>query len=333
MNITKWKKSFLVQRIEKLNDGWKFYPVDETPKPVFISAQNFSGKLPHKFKFFWQKRIFEYEYYGDFICSASLDGTQLFLISEENYPDDIKRDLAAFQKSYTEFLEKCQKDDEQLKKDLTAYVQKFSPNSTLEEDISKLRVPLRTYLKLQLFKSSTTEISKRINLVFLLSQIAERIYKRHVKETDKKHSLDLPCCWATLRFSPTIFEDIWPDWRFDIADMEKAVGEEKTHEVFETYYEAESLISELLPPTENVYIQRYLNYLVRKLLWLLAEDWDTLQSNALRNGWSNLRICSDEQDYQYQYHKMKLLHHTNFILPEEIPQNKIDDFINHYSLA
>lgn len=332
MNISKRKESFAVRRIEKLENGWKFYPADSSKKPIFIDFQKFSGQLQRRFKFFWQKRQFEYEHYNEFIVSASLDGILLFEIPEDKYPETLKKDLAAFKKMQADYLEKCKKEDKELQKDLAEYWKLMPADKNLEDEISKLRIPLRVYLKLHLFRSSEKNIQKRVYLVLQLCQMAERIYKRHVKETDKEQSLDLSCSFATFRFCPIFHEDIWPDYRFDMADMEKSAGIEETHKVYASYYEAETLIKDILPATNNTLIKRYLNYLVRKLLGLFAEDWDTFQSNMKRNGWYNLRSCTDEQDYAYQYKRMKLLHHTNFILPEEFSQSQIDDFINNYSL-
>jgi len=125
---------------------------------------------------------------------------------------------------------------------------------------------------------------------------------------------------------------LFPDYHFDMKNMEEAVGSEKAHKSYETYYEAEQLIVEQLPQCqENV--KRYLNFVVRQLLHLYSEDWDELQSHFMRDGWSCQRLCTDEEDYLYRYKKMKLLHYTNFILPEEIPQDKIDDFVKHFNLV
>ena len=175
------------------------------------------------------------------------------------------------------------------------------------------------------------DLLERLSLMLLLCQMAERIYKRHVRETDKKYSLDLDCCFATLRFSPLFGSDIWPDYRFDMKSMEDAVGSEKSHEVYETYYEAQQLIEAQLSVCSDD-LKSYLNFVVRQLLYLYAEDWEELQSHMARDGWNCTRLCSDEEDYLRRYDKMKLLHYTNFILPEEIPQDKIDDFIRYFSL-
>ena len=333
MNISKRKESFAVQRIEKLENGWKFYPADGSKKPIFIDLQQFSGQLPRKFRFFWQKRQFEYEHYNEFIVSATLDGIRLFEIPEEKYPENLKKDLAAFRKKWADYLQRCKQEDEQLQINLRAYMYLIPSDKNLEDKISNLRIPLRVYLKLHLFRSSAENIQKRVYLMLQLCQIAERIYKRHIKETDKEHSPDWTCTFATLQFGPLAHDDIWPDYHFDMVNMEKSTGIEKTHKVYATYYEAETLIRETLPTTNNMFIERYLNYLVRKLLGLFAEDWDTLQHNMRRSGWSNLRRCTDEEDYAHKYRQMKLLHHTNFILPEEFSQTQIDDFINNYSLT
>ena len=91
------------------------------------------------------------------------------------------------EQKYQAYLEDCRREDEQLKKDLVDYLQVLPYNKTLEDDLSKLRVPLRAYLKLHFFKGTSPFYSpQRLMLMFILCQIAERIYKRHVCETDKK---------------------------------------------------------------------------------------------------------------------------------------------------
>ena len=327
------KTTLPLRRIEKCDDGWKLYPAGQSEQPIFISRQQYDGKMPPTFKFFWEKRILTLKKYDDFIVSAHLDGVLLFEVEAKSYPEKLKKEIAAVEQNYQNYLEQCKKEDEQLEKDLVDYLPLISTCSTLEDDISSLRVPLRVYLKLHFFRGTpSSDFQQRLALMFVLSQIAERIYKRHVSETDKKYSLDLDCCFAALRFGPLFHDDIFPNYHFDMKRMEEAVGLESAHETYENYYEAEQLIAERLPKCpEN--IKRYLNYVVRELLYLFAEDWNELQSNFMRDGWNNSRLCSDEQDYQYCFEKMKLLHYTNIILPEKIPQNKIDDFVKHFNLA
>lgn len=323
---------YLVRRIKKQGDGWNLYPNGEAEAPIFISCQQYAGKMPPKFKFFWQKRKLVLKKYNDFIISAELDGVLLFEVEKEAYPEELCQKIAQEEQWYQAYLEECKLHDEQIKKDLAACLPKLSYSRTLEDDISNLRVPLRAYLKLHLFKGTPSPDSQeRLTLMFILCQMAERLYKRHVRETDKKYSLDLSCTFAAMRFSPLFHDGVWPDYHFDMKRMEEAVGSEKSHKVYETYYEAQQLIGAQLSVCSDD-LKSYLNFVVRQLLHLYAEDWEELQSHMARDGWNRTRLCSDEEDYLRRYDKMKLLHYTNFILPEEIPQDKIDDFIRYFSL-
>ena len=57
------------------------------------------------------------------------------------------------------------------KKDLEACLPKLSYSRTLEDDISNLRVPLRAYLKLHLFKGTpSSDSQERLILMFILCQ-------------------------------------------------------------------------------------------------------------------------------------------------------------------
>ena len=324
---------YLIQRIEERENGWYLYPKSEAEVPIFISCQQYAGKMPPKFKFFWQKRNLMLKKYKNFIISAVLDGVLLFEVEKEAYPEELCQKIAKEEQRYQAYLEECKVQDEQIKKDLESYLHELYCSQTLEDDISKLRIPLRAYLKLHLFKGiPSSDLLERVSLLFILCQMAERIYKRHVKETDKKRFGDLECTFATIKFGPALFGEMFPDYHFDMTGMEEAVGSEKSHEVYETYYEAQQLIEAKFPACPDD-LKLYLNYVVRQLLYLYAEDWDELQSHFMQGGWSSQRLCTDEQDYLYCYEKMKLLHYTNFILPEEIPQDKIDDFVKHFSLV
>ena len=145
-----------------------------------------------------------------------------------------------------------------------------------------------------------------------------------------KNSVDLSCCLAVLKFAPMIDDDIWPNYRIPMKIMEDSVGLERTHKVYETHYEAERLVEAQLPLCQYN-VKRYLIHVILQLLHLYAYDWNELQYHMARDGWFN-RLYSDEKDYQRCYEKMKLLHYTNFILPEEISQDKIDDFVQHFNL-
>ena len=325
------KAEYSIQRIEEQSEGWNIYPDDEEKTPIFISRQQYAGKMPPTFKFFWQKRKLKLKMYKDIIISAELDGVLLFEVEKEAYPQKLKEVIAAQERKYQEYLERCKIADAQLQKEIADYLQLVPCNMTLEDDFSSLRVPLRAYLKLHFFKGTPSfDSQQRLTLMFILSQMAERIYKRHVRETDKKYSLDLSCAFATLKFSFLFGDDIWPDYRFDMKVMEDAVGMERAHESFVTYYEAQQLIEAQLPSCSDE-LKRYLNYIVRELLYWYAVDWEELQSHFLRDGFCS-RLCSDEEDYQYRYEKMKLLHYTNFILPEKISKDKIDIFMQNFNL-
>lgn len=338
MAIIKTNDHFLIKRIEKLADGWNLYPVDNG-EPIYISSQNYVGKMPPKFKFPWQKHNLKITWTGDFLTAATMDDVLLFQIPEEQYPEDIKKGLKWVENMVHQYDEDCKKEDEQIKASLPAYLASVPENHNLEDELSTIRIPLRAYLKLHLFiGQNTKDKAKRLNLMFILCKICERIYKRHIQETDKAYGFDLHCSFATLKFGPSLItgeKDVYPDYHQNVEHWITNADKEEFREAYLSYYEAKELLEKELPRPENSLLTKYLNYLVRHLLWLYAEDWNNLQTHMHRHGFSNRRLNTDEQDYQFGdlYKSMKLLQESNFILPEIFPQEKIGHFIERYNLV
>lgn len=329
MNIFMKEKSFSVNRIEKLVNGWNLYSVENREKPIFISKDNYSGKLPPSFKWPWQQSKLEIIEVNDFIVRAILDGITLFEIPEADYPPESKKMLAKGKNLCQEVEAACEVTDNIIKAALAEYLLTIPLNPNLEDDLSKFHVCLRVYLKLHLFEGIPTEDNmRRLNLMYLLFEIVARIYKRHVN-TDESMNISL----AAFRFGNLLFGSPYPDYRLDIKEIENAVKDEiQTDVTLSEYYEVEGLIEKNLPEIKHPLLMRYLNYTVREVLQIFSIDYSEFNSNLLKDAWSNKRLCTDERDYQYQYANMKMLKYKSYIISDVFADEKLKYFISNYNL-
>lgn len=329
MNIFMRKETFLIKRIEKVISGWNLYPVEKNNQPVFISKDNYSGKMPPFFKWPRQKVKLEITRIQDNMLSAVLNGIKLFEIAEADYPPEVKKILQKGEKLEQEADAAIKAQDNAIKAALSEYLLTVPLNPGLEDEISKFHICLRAYLKLHLFKgASTKDYLRRLNLMALIFEIARRIYCRHVDERDF-----LGITMGELRFGMHLFGEVYPSYRIDVKEIENAVKDKsKTDVSLADYYEAEKLIAQMLPETANTLLLRYLNYVVRDVLSVFSGDYSEFDCKLLKDGWTGRRICTNEQDYKYQYKNMKMLKYSSFILPDVIPDKAIDSFIQNYNL-
>ena len=318
------KKSCLVKKIKQTDNGWNLYPVDKDEKPIFISRDNYSGNMPPFFKWPWQKVRLEVIQIDDFQVSASIDGIKLFEIQEKDFPEEIKKRLSYGEQLQKDYEEKQNKANEAILKALNEYLQTWPQNPHLESQISELKICFRPYLQLHLFKGpNAPEYVQKVNLMAKLCEMAQRIYYRHFDDKE----LLAPLC-ASFRYSCMLF----PTYDISIEEIEQVVEDKSEMDItLEEYYEADRLLTEVLPPIEDELLKRYLNYTVRDVLRYYAKDLNELSSHYLTDAWDK-RICTDEREYQRQFERMKLLKYHSLILPEQFSDQTIKNFIGSYTL-
>lgn len=332
MEFTK-KETFSIRCIEKAEGGWNFYPVD-SKEPIFVPW--FGKKI--SFARRHSRCTLELETFkGENVISVVIDGETVFKLEEKDYPDELKENLAYLRKLEQQDEAEKKAYDKQLVPDLVTYLKSIPENLHLEDEISKLSLPLRVYLRLHLFQGTCPEdpegrldFKRRLSLMLVLSQIAQRIYRRHIDEKKKNDRFSLEFVAAPLLFGSSK-DSIFPDYRFDMRGMEESVGVEKSHQTWFVYYETKELLEKELPSCQPN-VREYLNYVVRHLLFLLAEDWKDLVLHFARDFRGN-RFRSDEEEYLSRYDEKKLPNYTNFILPEEIPSDRIKYFFGRYTLS
>lgn len=329
MNIFMRKESLLVKKIERKTDGWNLYPLDKNQKPVFISNKNYVGKMPPFFKWPWQKAELLITRVGDFQISATLNDVTLFEIPEENYPEEIRKELERGEKLLAAAEAYEEAENNKIKKALTEYLPLLPPNPDWENDFSRFKICLRAYLKLHCFKGQPgPEHDQRVNLMAQLCQIAQRIYTRHINENEFFGTIN-----GQLKYGFRIWGSVYPHYSMDVKSIEEAVNDKsKTDTTLEEYYEADKLLTETLPPIQNDLLRRYLNYVIRDVLSVFANDFSYFHCHLSKHGWSGKRLLTDEEEYTFQYKKMKMLKYTSFILPEQFSDQSIASFINNYNL-
>lgn len=329
MNIFMKKESLLVKKIERKTNGWNLYPLDKDQKPVFISDKNYAGKIPPFFKWPWQKAELLITRVGDFQISAALNKVTLFEIPEENYPAEVKQILEKGEKLLAEAKAYEDAENNEIKKALTEYLPLLPLNPDLENDFSRFKICLRAYLKLHWFKGQPgPEHIQRVNLMAQLCQIAQRIYTRHINEDEFFGTIS-----GQLKYGFRIWGSVYPHYSMDVKTIEEAVNDKsKTDVTLEEYYEADKLLTETLPPIQNDLLRRYLNYVIRDVLSVFANDFSDFDCGLSKHAWTGKRLLTDEEEYSFQYKKMKMLKYTSFILPEQFSDQSIASFINNYNL-
>lgn len=328
MNIFMKKESCLVKKIKQTDNGWNLYPVDDEEKPIFISCKNYSGNMPPFFKWPWQQVRLEVIQIDDFQVSASINDIKLFEIQEKDFPEEIKKRLCYGEQLQKNYEEKRKKTDEAIVKALNSYLQIWSRNPNLESQISELKICFRPYLQLHLFKGpSAPEYVQRVNLMAKLCEIAQRIYYRHFDEKSLFGATS-----GYLKYGIQLFNELYPSYNLRVEEIEQAVKDKsKTDVTLANYYEADRLLTEVLPQIEDELLKRYLNYTVRDILRYYATDLNKLSTHYLTDAWGK-RTCTDEEEYQRQFESMKLLKYHSLILPEQFSDQIIKNFVASYTL-
>lgn len=331
MNIFMNRHVFSVDKFEKLATGWNIRVKDNgDDKIFFIDRRYYTGKLPPKFTFPWHKWKIALVMVDDFIISAKLDDISLFKIEPENYPDEVQKRLQQGEELMARVQQQWDQTDNKIKELLTEYVRQTDINKQLESECSKLHICWRAPLKLWLLKGKKDEdYLRRLALMYNLFTIADRIYRRY---TDTQE--DFSVAWARLQFSCRT--ELWINPHLSFETIIEAHESNKTSipskERFALFFEIDELMETSLPPIKDKLLHDYLNFIIRQILSVYAEDYATLDLNYARDGWYK-RTSTDEQDYLRNYQKMKLPNYDSFILSPQISAETAKQFFQFYSYS
>ena len=315
-------EKILVKKIEVTPEGRLFYPAGKEQNPVFISKDKYSGALPSIRKFMRKKHLLEYRRINDFIFEAALNGETLFSIKEEDFPPNLKAFIANNKKLELLYQKTVEAENNEILTALEKYLQFFPPDTALEDEFSQFPVCWRLYLKLHFYLGKQDEDHlRRFNLAFQLVKIAAKMYRRHVSENEYCAK-----ALALLHFSYP-----FPGYQTDVALIESCCKPGETLITLANYYEADRLILQLLPRTDNPLLKRYLNYVVQLYVCTFAEDYAVLDVNRRKDFWGDY-CSSEESDIKRLFAMMKLPQTANFILPQTFSKEVTEQFLLRYSL-
>lgn len=302
--------------IEQNDDDWIFKTSDGDDICLAKALFDKEPKLP--FKMLWQKTTLTVGYIVGIPVAAWLDGKELFVLAEKDYPKKAAN-AVAFAKEWDEKRKaRFAFEDEQICKELDKYLEKFVYPTALSSRLSELPILLRAPLKAAFLfgcaqslaskEFDSENFEKRLFLNFILFHIVAGMYENAV--ADITYLADL---YGILRFQAP-----WPkDYHTDISLFEQHLTEERCQSAFASYYEIQRALRKELPKVENPLLERYFIYLVQKWLYSYAYALDDFDENAVKAGLFPKRILSDESEYKQQYrNKFLSFDFMSFIFPK-----------------
>lgn len=256
--------SFKIKKIEETDENWLLYPKD-SKNPIKIPKNRVYGKLPPVWKFPWRYHCLSIRTVFGFVAYAEMDGLILFDVPEEQYPENVKKEVARVRKIEETYAQLQKEYHDLLKKDLAKYLSSVPKVKELEDSISELPVCWRLYLKMLLpMQYQTSDSLQRLTLVYWLVTIANRLYKRHVN-TDAL----LDISWASLDFRVR-------NWlTYDLNDLLVSEIENspdhRNSKAFAFYYETRDELRRVLP-SAPLRLEIYLVQTICRMLEVYADD-------------------------------------------------------------
>lgn len=320
------KHECLIKKIKQTSEGWEFYPKDKKEKILFISKQNYNGKMPPFFKWPWAKLNLRYSEFRNFIIMAELNDVKLFEIQQECWPEDIKNAYFHLQELLKKATDAEAEEDELIKRELLKYLELIPNNTDLEKDIKSLHVCLRAPLLAWYYlKVNNKEEYKRLTLLYKLYDIVGRLYMRHVNPSDTiGGALDVWYSLMMVRFLPLLLTyrlDGQPKENIDIVTSD------------DLYQEIARELARQLPEIENKPLFYYIVYIIHHLYMKFTLDFAKWYNGLSYTGRERKRICDDEREYKCSAdkQKMELPLYSTFILPS-FTKEEFKVFLNRYSL-
>ncbi|MBR1825137.1 MAG: hypothetical protein IJ770_00935 [Alphaproteobacteria bacterium] len=318
------EQNFRIKKITETDKDWLLYPKD-SDKPIKLPKAYVYGNLPPVRKFFWQTHTLQIKKYADiidFIAYAEMDGLILFDIPEEDYPQDVKQKIAHICKIEQEFAQMQQEYTDSLKTQLTEYLSRIPNVKELEDEIGKLPVCWRAYLKMLLpMQYRSTDSLQRLTLMYWLITIANRIYKRHI---DTESSISV--VFSLLRFA---VNESFVQWLSDtmVEEMENN-PKFADSDGFLFFQEVRNELNRILPPMPKR-LEVYLTQVICRLLSAYSDDFSELELYRNRS-FSGTPLSSDSQAYGYLRQQMKLLKFSSLIVEKQFTDEEIAKFSQPY---
>jgi len=330
--ITIENETFQIRKIRKVDGKWQCFPKEKNAQPIELDADIVYGKLPPVRKFLWQYHELHIKRADSFIISAEMDGLVLFDIPENQYPDDIKREL----KRTEEFMQKAEQCrlayDAKVKSEISNYLPMVKPVCDMEKEISKLLIVFRPYLKIHFYKGEKSEDAKqRLTLMYWLMVIADRLYKRHVRKGFFDAAQGV-LYFMVQRIDGTV------DYNEAMVNSLVENPKYRDGQPYVLYHEITEQLHEVLPNLTNKTVEVYCNYVVREVLYLAAQDVFEMHDEEAYHSryYSAKRVENpngiDEEIYMGRRYNMKLPQFVSFIIEKKFSSEEIEMLHNRYNL-
>lgn len=298
------EKSYRIRKIKAGDRCWELYP-KKSKEAIKLNAGLVGNMFRLHWKWPWQTYNLKIKVAAKkCIVYAELDGEVLFDIPEEEYPEALKKEIRRIEKIEADYTAMQQKLKDEIKKHLADFLPHVPKVDDLEDEINKLPVCWRAYLKLRLFMQyEEPEAQQRLFLTYHLVKIADRLYRRH---TDANESLDI--AFRSVDFA--IYNQTVGSFYEFLLD--ETIKPERGEKIFALYLEAEQEIERIFPnlPKE---LKVYFNLLIHNMLDAYSEDYARLTCYRERDIWGD-NVNTDNQAYRHLYKEMKLPKLTSLII-------------------
>ena len=313
------EKSYRIKKITKSEGYWNLYP-EKHDAPIKLKADLVCGNLPPVKKWPWQRHILNIKtvVFGKYIVYAEMDGLVLFNISEDEYPNNIKAEISRIEKIEADYAAYQERLDTSIKELLQKLLPQLPEIKDLEEEVNKLPVCWRAYLKMRLpLHYESNEAKQRLILTLLLTQIANRIYCRYVDGDEP-----LEVAFGSLKFSIC-------DKSFDLLECTLIDGFDNNQKyrnlkAFMFYNEIKQELERVLPPLEST-LGLYLVQQICRMLSAYSSDYATFTLHRPRDLWGN-NLSTDNLAYRHLCSKMTLPMLSSLIIEKKFSTDDVKNF-------
>lgn len=315
------EQSFQIKKIGETQKDWLLYAKGQD-KPFELPKERVYGNLPPVWKFPWQNHTLNIKTVANYAVYAEMDGLILFNLSEEQYPEKIKKEVERLRKIEEEYARAQQEYADSLKTQLAEYLPQVPSVSEIEDSIFQLPVCWQLYLKMLLpLQYQDSDSQQRLNLMYWLVTIVNRLYKRHV---DTESILDVG--WASINF-------MVHHWAvYDLTDiLVDEIEQNPNHrnsEAFAFYFEVRAELRRVLPQAP----QRLEVKLIQTICRLLEAYADDLALLQRRRPYTLLgqTTTTDKESYRALRQEMKLPKFKSLIIEKAFDNQDIEQFYKSF---
>lgn len=320
--------SFLIKKIEEKTDCWIIYPYKSSGvslSTITILKQYYNGSLPSisGLKYYKGQLPFisgflrqlsrpnklDVTLLGDFVISATMNGTHLFTLTEEQYPDKLKKELA-IKRAYNErILAEERAYIERISSLLNDYLEKISAKPPSELRLSMLINDLPPVLKPyinqhNLYDSTATE--ERLYISSILSGICADIYHQEIPKDPKEYLCSDKHWFCLAARYEGLYAGLASDLKhiFDLEEHNKELSDDLKETFFvKTCQRIKIRLQKRLPIDPPDELMKYFIICCAEILQAYAQDYSAI---------------TDTDECHIDEKNLELTKYTNLILPHSI---------------